>query len=69
MLVKIARCENPILWYNQFIGETFECTEPDTPDAYWVIIPDADGMLGWVYKKDCLEVIPYNNKDKDTNEY
>lgn len=47
--VKIISCTNPILWYNDKIGETYNVSY-ETSTAYWVRVEG--NLVAWVYKND-----------------
>lgn len=52
MKVKVLKCSNPILWYNQHIGEIFDVLWIEG-NAYWT--RERDGVYNatnWIYASD-----------------
>lgn len=52
MKIKIIKCSNPILWYNDYIGQEFEVVFVEQ-NAYWT--RERDGVfncLNWIDKDD-----------------
>lgn len=49
MTVKIIKCSNDILWYKDYIGETFKVLF-ETNTAYWLKTSVSNNA--WVYKTD-----------------
>jgi hypothetical protein len=55
-MLRIIKCSNPVLWYNDYKGSTFEVSQEDEK-CFWVKLKqDQPGTIGWIYKTD-VEVL------------
>ncbi len=60
--VMILGCNNPVLWYNEQIGEIYEVAH-ESEVAVWVSNPTKPNDKNlWVYHKDCIPVVGYSNE-------
>lgn len=51
--IKITKCSDMMLWYNQHVGEVFDVSYEED-NAYWCRERDGTfNCLNWVYKSDC----------------
>lgn len=54
--IKVTQCSNSILWYDKYIGMTFNVLREDEK-SYWVLQPDQEWrLINWIYKSDTERV-------------
>ena len=52
MKIQVVSCNNSLLWYARYIGQTFEVLREEET-AYWCREPNSEvNLINWIYKKD-----------------
>lgn len=62
--VKVVSCSDKLLWYNAYIGQTFDVYFEDS-GSYWVNEPSEHyAIRNWIFKHHAVEVLEKGKEDK-----
>ena len=62
--VKVVSCSDKLLWYNAYIGQTFDVYFEDS-GSYWVNEPSEHyAIKNWIFKHHAVEVLEKGKEDK-----